>query len=1509
MSLAGATQPEEGQNVDLLSILSQKYSGSPSVQNLTTGQRPSSLSDLVTQQLAQTPPGQAPMKVERKPTLVDQVRQAANDNPVLRTNNAIMDAGLSILSGFGAMAVSGVETTGLVLNEVMQGIAKDFLQTPRDPDFWRHMTERVEARKEQLTYIPRTPEGKTIVDVVSLPFLITDKLTKGISDVGRKMGLPPEDVGVIAGAVEVLSFYLGDRGIRAAAGKLAGPAARFRKSVTSKMLNDPEVLRHAQELRGVADVEPAIIAKRAQQAELFESQPELFQRSQVESRAPVQAPRAGEQLPLIPDEQIPRSGPEIQPGLFEPREARPVPGAQMPIRGQEVQAGIPNTVETRISLSNIPDYVREAIDRNIAIADNLNLTGEITQLARSGRTAHEISQILHGRFPRNITNSEQRDIIRSVRTGYGIPSVEEMRVLPERLPTAETPLAAGVPGPTPAVRKLIDDSLLGDRNAMRDLKGQARGLTVGGQPLEVGLQTLGANPAEIAELTPKLKGVRARVQPKEKPSAPEATAPARTAEEGRLPATEELSLEQFLKDEAAVGALLDETTPVKKSSARRTRKTPEEQAARLEEVRREEGLPPKATVEEEQIASVANQVDQPDAPAIDPDSIEGRLLTARRRADERVASEQRVVMEYIEEQKRKLNENPLVPDDTLTAEGRAAVIDDAKKPLGLVTIEEIENAMETGNKAILERVPGEIADTLDDAISKGRKTLESTERRRFSDILADIRTLITDESGQVSFLGNEGLSSSQKQAAQRLQADAQRLGVEVTELMKSLGFGDAENYLYSSYLAGLSNPVPPPVVQPRGMTLDPQAVARGDKVVVQNKNGSLNKAPIYNTERSVLQQAKDIKQSFFPFLESPLRLFEEAGLKELIYYPYRSAERAYRTARQALTQELYALSKNLTREQREAITAHAYSLDPAGQKINQFNNKAPRALTDNEKVVYDTLRNAYDELFKRINEVRKAIGQEPLDKIPNYFTFVRAFSMAEELGLAPNPLLSPKNVVAATYAKYSSVPFAHAKKRTGAAYKADLDAFSIFSQYGQRALKYINLTPFTAKVKELISSDLPDPKTGKLNWKLEDNLPQTYKFLSEWNNFVSHGYQSSLGRVVDRGINMLNKNLAFSLLSANLRSGLIQPTAIRNTYTEIGAKYTAEGIKMSIEDIYQGGKNREFAMKNSQVLDTRQMADVYDSVYDSIKKLRGSEIAQDIKAQPVAGTIRSLGAARDMLGSAGFKLLKIGDFETALATWNGSYKFATEKLGYSGKQAFNYADDVVTRTQASSLPGDLAPIQRSMLGRALTMFQTFVINDWNFLTRDVLGLKSGQGLTKDVAIKGARMIAATTILNMFLEDALGLNSPFPRPIKELVGQIREGENFENIASKVGLELVEPVPILSGTRYGRAPGGPILEMIGDAAEKLRGGAYANKKKGMITEIREEGLTSGNLADVFSHPVTKLGGVPGAAQFTKTFRAMERGESPWTAMTGWYDPNAREKESEKGANERLGGRLSR
>jgi hypothetical protein len=428
-----------------------------------------------------------------------------------------------------------------------------------------------------------------------------------------------------------------------------------------------------------------------------------------------------------------------------------------------------------------------------------------------------------------------------------------------------------------------------------------------------------------------------------------------------------------------------------------------------------------------------------------------------------------------------------------------------------------------------------------------------------------------------------------------------------------------------------------------------------------------------------------------------------------------------------------------------------------------------------------------------------------------------------------NPIFDKPMVINELFLKLKTTPFRHAKARAEfVPQKLNLDYFDVMQRYGYSSINHIQMSPTIAKLREYMLT------IGKDKWKMIDHAPRTAAWLNAWINFQAGQTPFRLPAVLERGLRKLNKNALYAILSWNNRSALIQPSAMLQAYVLLGEKYTVYGIESLLHP-----SKRNFALEKSKHLMSRDFDVAYKDAFDLI---RGGNISEGQKAA----------------GKFGLKLLKILDMETAKATWQGAYQKGIKELNYTEAKAIQYADDITIKTQASGAPQDVAPIQRTIIGRTATLFQTFVINEWNFMVKDVLGYKTGK-VSKPQAMKNIiRFVVGTTLINAFYEDVLGLNSPYPSPVNAYQYAKEQGKEPLELTWAVIRELIEKVPIIGGARYRGSIAGASLEAIGK-----------------VVKGQKLPTTVGTLL-----------GIPGTIQVGKSLRARKRGESTYGQIVGAY-----------------------
>lgn len=598
------------------------------------------------------------------------------------------------------------------------------------------------------------------------------------------------------------------------------------------------------------------------------------------------------------------------------------------------------------------------------------------------------------------------------------------------------------------------------------------------------------------------------------------------------------------------------------------------------------------------------------------------------------------------------------------------------------------------------------------------------------------------------------------------------------------------------------------------------------EIIKQRKEGMV---PIHEGEFEALQNIKEPKLEFITgkgYLEPPQFTFEKAGqeAKELFLYPINIARKNSVVEHTNILNEFKSSFKELTKNNWQRVGIYMESLDPIGSKtlqnmLSKGKIKGIPALDELstiEQKAVGWLNDKYSELIARVNEARILGGLKPVAPRENYHPLFRDLNILDSLGY--NVFHKDlDNTISQFIHKYSTY-FRHSIERKGGIIPVEIDASKAFEMYLGSAMKHIHLTPPIAKGRELL-------KTMPGKWLLQDEKPTFYSFITKWLDAVSG--QKAITEIpgwMERILGKLNKNITFSMLSYNFRTAAIQPSSILNTIVEVGALDSREGL---IHYLKGGGKE---ALEKSNVLAQRTF--------------------EESVTRAMQGATGKIGAAQKSVAKVGMYPLQLLDLETAKASWCMAYKKG-KKLGLAEREAVNYADDVVIKTQASGNIENLAPIQRTALGRTVSLFQTFVINNWAFLARDVAGI--GKNVSKAGTMKKvATYLVGATAFNTLFEDILGTYSPFPTPIKAFTNALDQGEDIPTAALRAGKEVSELLPILGGgLKYGSSPAGAATELVTTAAWKASGKPTLKRWEDILAS---------------------LAGVPGTAQAKKIIKGV-------------------------------------
>ena len=653
-------------------------------------------------------------------------------------------------------------------------------------------------------------------------------------------------------------------------------------------------------------------------------------------------------------------------------------------------------------------------------------------------------------------------------------------------------------------------------------------------------------------------------------------------------------------------------------------------------------------------------------------------------------------------------------------------------------------------------------------------------------------------------------------------------------------------------------------------------------MIKRSRKGKPQKARV--ATKADFEQLRKIPKLRDRLLEGSLTpsyyIFREAGpwLRERLYAPYKKAMINVNKEMAEAANFANAWAGKVGRAAREELGKHWISQELFGKEILEamgIDVKNIKPITD---PIMLAMRSEIEARFKtmldRINVMRKNIGLPQIKGIENYLTFFaeeglltqamndfqrgtlgksikRAFGKGESRFKKVNDLVNDsldsikyrhdKSVVKATV-------FRHLKRKGNKGLDIRLDPLEIYMQYASNGIRHIHVSPVLRTIHEFTRL-YENPKTGKFT-SLKNRNPNLDEFLKFWGNNIAGIPNVTLPRKFERVVSAVNRNLTMAQLYWNFKTALlVQPTAIATAYVELGVGPMVRGIMdMAIE--------RSAPVEKSLVLPTR----VHDAAW-----------------QNTLGMIRfgKVGQALKKVDELGGKPMSAVDYYVAETAWRSAFLKASKTM--KEQDAINFADDFVTRTQGSGAVGDISPIQANALGKMATLWQTFSINHFNWVTEDVLGYKNSKVSKGEAVARTFRYVSALSIMGYLFEDLLHTTSPAPDPVRavlESASAFGEGE-YEEGALNLMQETGEFLPFGGGFRYGSNPAGPVVDLLGQVSRRASGDPMA----------RPMWESAG-----------KLAGVRGLGQVMKYQRARERGEEVLPSLIGSYrEPAGKKKKN--------------
>jgi len=650
-------------------------------------------------------------------------------------------------------------------------------------------------------------------------------------------------------------------------------------------------------------------------------------------------------------------------------------------------------------------------------------------------------------------------------------------------------------------------------------------------------------------------------------------------------------------------------------------------------------------------------------------------------------------------------------------------------------------------------------------------------------------------------------------------------------------------------------------------------------------------APTPEQIRTISQLADKGQQ----FIETGLRFFERAGgggrniLKDTFFTPMKRGLAAVERQLGALGEKFgevlggegmkignykdsVAIGRILTARQfggpKVLEMSGFHTGDPAAARSLTPTPRQARVI----KFIDDTLLKAFHE----INAARLRAGRPEIEWRQDYFTFWHLAEAANKRGI--NLLTAPKEAIQEAFdsilerdvASLTKAESAKRKKmsfskfmfleRSGKLGPIDLDAFGVFGRYMHSAYEQIYLSEAQSVMDKIVNGKWEiDGKP----YSMANSQPDLHGSLRDYMGFIAGGaVPGDLDRPVYAVLNKLGRNVAIGKIGFNVKSMLNQLSSNVHTWSELGTKYWGKGFadysRALEEGIKTGGKGEKY----------RYAKDVGDLA------TRRREIAFEewMKKRPTT----AFGRGWQTVGEWSMAPLQMLDMATAEITWRGAYAKAMDGVvrgieAGDHEAALDYASETVARTQGSTSKADITRLQRSQSGRIASVLQNFVINEWGFITRDVMGIGNVERSRENIA-KVSRFVIGAVLMDILYEDVLKIKSPFNvigNPMQMLRPMLKAAKKKDANAYKVGVEGLlaagETIPILGRgfSAYGGNTG------LGAGLETFMQTGKFFRKPGVSTGV-----------DYFGSML----GIPGSFEAARAMKSLQKGASPVQAIVG-------------------------
>ena len=607
----------------------------------------------------------------------------------------------------------------------------------------------------------------------------------------------------------------------------------------------------------------------------------------------------------------------------------------------------------------------------------------------------------------------------------------------------------------------------------------------------------------------------------------------------------------------------------------------------------------------------------------------------------------------------------------------------------------------------------------------------------------------------------------------------------------------------------------------KALTLEYKALIKQFKKFPKKLRTGQHPHAFYDSE---VRGALGINPNYKPGIGKDLltpKVFQYEGLLgdfgNRIWHGFMKAQQSEGAFAMLITKHLVreARKMRLSKDSLKRTGDYMMAQQPGGpEALIKANRKVITAaeLTESEKMYATTVRNWFDSLLEDAQNAHYVFTGKQLVKRENYYTVLGNIAdlytqdrsvwsqtpdaierMRRDMKKAPVPGIAK---TATTIARVGETEVLKVVDR----YANALAHYKYSTPIIDRALALINkewdlmqLEYPEAKVlrDEMLARGVKPDKKGRLMWKMSVQRPEAFTLLHET---IVQAYSRKLKgydpeNFYHKVLYNLANDVAASTLSLSFSSMLNQLGSLPDILAGTSLSALSRGLVR--------------AVANDRAYKVSSTFEKYSNSFD--------EACYSFMLQ------RNYGSFKQQVLTTTLIPMQLFDGFVRKVAWEAGYIKATETLKLPEREAIRYADTFVVKSQSNSNFVNRPKLQADFVGKILTPLQSFSINQYSYITRELMGMrgyekineyKNGMFVTEKVNALPSKKIARNLVSGILANAAMGLiynqvldmHAPNADPINAFIHGLNRTQEYDEATYDALVEVIGLYPLLGNLRY-------------------------------------------------------------------------------------------------------------